>query len=145
MATARKLPSGNWRCRLYDYTDNAGKKHYKSFTASTKKEAEYLATAYKLEESTSNNNLTIGKATEQYINNRLSILSPTTVRTYKGIAVNQIDKIAKLKIDSITQEQVQVFSNSIAEMCYSGFGIILRHPIVCILHAVDGLKEKMKK
>ena len=114
MATARKLPSGSYRCQIYDYTDEKGKRHYKSFTASTKKEAEYLATAYKLEESTSNNNLTIGKATEQYINNRLSILSPTTVRTYKGIAVNQISKIAKLKIDSITQEQVQVFINSIA-------------------------------
>ncbi len=45
----------------------------------------------------------------------------------------------------IVQEQVQVFTNSIAEMCYSGSGIILRHPIVFILHAVDGLKEKMKK
>ena len=114
MATARKLPSGSYRCQIYDYTDEKGKRHYKSFTASTKKEAEYLATAYKLEESTSNNNLTIGKATEQYINNRLSILSPTTVRTYKGIAANQISKISKLKIDSITQEQVQVFINSIA-------------------------------
>lgn len=45
----------------------------------------------------------------------------------------------------IVQEQVQVFTNSIAEMRYSGSGIILRHPIVFILHAVDGLKEKMKK
>ena len=115
MATAKKLPSGSYRCQIYDYTDDNGKRHYKSFTAATKKEAEYLATSFKLEETaTARGNLTVGKATEQYINNRLSILSPTTVRTYTGIANNQISKIAKLKIDSITQEQIQVFINSIA-------------------------------
>lgn len=25
MATAKKLPSGSWRCRVYDYTDENGK------------------------------------------------------------------------------------------------------------------------
>lgn len=38
MAKAKKLPSGNWRVNLYDYTDPAtGKRIYKSFTATTKK------------------------------------------------------------------------------------------------------------
>ena len=41
MATAKKLPSGKWRALLYDYTDAQGKRHYESFTADTKKEAEY--------------------------------------------------------------------------------------------------------
>ena len=98
MATAKKLPSGSYRCQIYDYTDDNGKRHYKSFTAATKKEAEYLATSFKLEEaSTAKGNLTVGKATEQYINNRLSILSPTTVRTYTGIANNQSVKLQNLK------------------------------------------------
>ena len=34
-----QLTSGNYRVQIYDYTDAAGKKHYKSFTAPTKKEA----------------------------------------------------------------------------------------------------------
>jgi hypothetical protein len=34
MATAKKLPSGSWRCRVYDYTDDTGKKIYRSFTGS---------------------------------------------------------------------------------------------------------------
>ena len=34
MATAKKLPSGSWRCLVYDYTDTSGKRHYKSFTSS---------------------------------------------------------------------------------------------------------------
>ena len=39
MATAKKLPSGSWRCRVYDYTDENGKKHYKSFTSDNPKPA----------------------------------------------------------------------------------------------------------
>ena len=51
----------------------------------------------------------------------------------------------EIRCTRIVQEQVQVFINSIAEICYSGSGIILHHTIVCIRHAVEGLKEKMKK
>ncbi len=43
MATAKKLPSGKYRCLIYDYTDQSGKRHYKSFTAKTKKDAELAA------------------------------------------------------------------------------------------------------
>ena len=32
MATAKKLPSGSWRCLVYDYTDANGKRKYKSIT-----------------------------------------------------------------------------------------------------------------
>ena len=37
------LPSGNFRVLALDYTDPDGKRHYKSFTAPTKKEARMLA------------------------------------------------------------------------------------------------------
>ena len=43
MASAKKLPSGNWRVSLYIGLDEKGKRKYKSFTADTKKEAEFLA------------------------------------------------------------------------------------------------------
>ena len=46
MATAKKLPSGSWRCLVYTGTDINGRRKYKSFTAGTKREAEYLATQY---------------------------------------------------------------------------------------------------
>ena len=39
MATAKKLPSGAYRCLIYIGDEN-GKRKYKSFTAKTKKEAE---------------------------------------------------------------------------------------------------------
>ena len=51
MPKPQKMPSGNWRVRVYDYTDKDGKKHYKSFTASSKKEAMFLASEYTLEKS----------------------------------------------------------------------------------------------
>ena len=49
MARKKKneLPSGNIRVQVYDYTDNDGKKHYKSFTAPTKAQAQALATEWK--------------------------------------------------------------------------------------------------
>lgn len=43
MAKAKKLKSGNYRVLVPDYKDENGKWHYKSFTAKTKKEAEYMA------------------------------------------------------------------------------------------------------
>ena len=48
MAKAKKLKSGNWRVLVYEYTDEQKKRHYKSFTAPTKKEAEYMAADYAL-------------------------------------------------------------------------------------------------
>lgn len=46
MATAKKLPSGNYRVNLYIGKGVDGKRKYKSFTAPTKKAAEYLAAQY---------------------------------------------------------------------------------------------------
>ncbi len=42
-----ELPSGNYRVQVLDYTDVDGKKHYKSFTAPTKAEAQFLAAEWK--------------------------------------------------------------------------------------------------
>lgn len=47
MVKARKLPSGNWRALAYSGIVN-GKRSYKSFTAPTRKEAEFLAAEYAL-------------------------------------------------------------------------------------------------
>ena len=46
MPTAKKQPSGMYRCRVYSHTDAQGKQHYRSFTAPTKTEAESLANKF---------------------------------------------------------------------------------------------------
>ena len=47
-SSATKQKNGKWRCKAY-YTDEAGKYTSKSFTAETKKEAEYLARNFIME------------------------------------------------------------------------------------------------
>lgn len=119
MATARKLPSGQYRVRVYVGKDNNGKDIRKSFTAATKKEAEYLATKYMLEkrEAASNKILTFGEALDGYIAGRESVLSASTIRGYKQLAENNFDSLRPRKIDDITQDDIQNFVNN---ACASG-------------------------
>ena len=69
MATAKKLPSGQWRVLAYIGTGPDGKRQYKSFTAGTKKEAEYMAAEYKLTEQrpSSPSKMTVGQLIDQNI------------------------------------------------------------------------------
>ena len=60
MAKAKKLPSGNWRVRIYIGADDSGKHVYKSFTAGTKKEAEFLAAEYNLKRKEKPKDVTVG-------------------------------------------------------------------------------------
>ena len=65
---AKKLPSGSWRAKVYDYTDSKGKEHYKSFTASTKSEAERMAAQYRTQkERYQNDDLTVAEAIDGFI------------------------------------------------------------------------------
>ena len=105
MPIAKKLPSGSWRCRIYDYVDGEGKSHYRSFTAPTKKEAERLALEY-----TRTNvcgDLTFGEAMTEYIANRERTLSPRTISSYKSLQKNYYQDIKDKDIRQITQADIQ--------------------------------------
>lgn len=90
MAKAKKLPSGAWRCLAYSHTDADGKRKYKSFTASTKKEAEYMAAAFasgrKVKEDKTE--LTFLEAANKYLESKENVLSPSTIRGYRAIIRN---------------------------------------------------------
>lgn len=107
MAKAKKLPSGNWRCRIYVNTDTDGKKHYKSFTAKTKKEAEYLASQYAIDERESINHFSLDKAMSLYIESKNNVLSPTTIATYKNTQKNHLKSLMHLDINDITAQMIQ--------------------------------------
>lgn len=84
----KKLKSGNWRVLEYDYTDENNKRHYKSFTASTKKEAEYMAKEYshnKQRGAKTYNDLTLQEAYRRYIDSKSSVLAPSTIDGYEKI------------------------------------------------------------
>lgn len=109
MAKAKKLPSGAWRCQVYDYTDDNGKRHYKSITAESRKEAEYMAAEFALnkKEKNSRSKKTFGQALDDYINERVDILSPRTIADYKRTRRLYLQDLMEIKIQDITQEIIQ--------------------------------------
>ena len=114
MAKAKKLPSGSFRCQVYDYTDEQGKRHYKSFTALTKKEAEYQAAEYSIEKDNKKkqpkNSNTFSEELENYIITKESVLSPSTIRGYRNIQRMLQENYAafcNIKISDLAQQDVQ--------------------------------------
>lgn len=109
MAKAKKLPSGKWRCRPYDYTDEKGKRHYVSFTANTRKEAEYLAAEFSLKKKDIEivTKRTYAECLDEYIENRSAVLSPSTIREYKRSRRCDMQNLMGTKVCDITREQIQ--------------------------------------
>lgn len=82
MAKAKRLASGSWNVRVYAGKKD-GKQIIKSFTAPTKREAEYLAAQWVMHKKESPLNKTVEQALINYIESRSNILSPATIREYK--------------------------------------------------------------
>ena len=80
------LPSGSVRVQVYDYTDDSGKRHYQSFTAATRAEAQALAEDWKRSRMTLKEKLTVSTAIARYIELKAAVLSPSAVRNYKVYA-----------------------------------------------------------
>ena len=112
MASARKLPSGNYRVNLFIGMDENGKRKYKSFTAPTKKEAEYQAAQFNLSRKEKPKcELTVREAIQQYIDNKCNVHSPSTVRAYRSCLKNDYEKIGKVKVCDLDSDTVQRFIN----------------------------------
>lgn len=117
MAKAKKLPSGNWRVRVYAGDDEHGKKIYKSFTAATKREAEFLAAEYQMtgkQKAVPARDMTLREAYARYIESKSNVLSPSTIREYKGCANRCLQELMHLKVKDLTQEEVQIAINHMA-------------------------------
>ena len=119
MATAKVLPSGAYRVRVFAGKEN-GKSIYKSFTAPTKKEAEYLATQY-LMEATEKKKLKYDKLfcdeLSNYITTKETVLSPSTIKGYKNIErmlKKNYPDFYNMKIADIEQDHVQKVISDLA-------------------------------
>jgi len=126
---AVKLPSGSWRTRVFSHKepivdekgkriiDNNGipktKNVYKSFTASTPKESEFMALQYSLSEKDGDDipNWTLKTAMNKYIESKSSILSPRTIQDYKSVSKNYFQTILMKRISTITQSDIQTEIN----------------------------------
>lgn len=111
MAKAKKLPSGNWRVRIYIGDDDNGKHVYKSFTAGTKKEAEFLAAEYNLKRKEKPKDVTVGDAIDGYIANKDGVLSPSTIAGYRNIRKNQLQELMDVPLSKLTNVMVQAAIN----------------------------------
>lgn len=111
---AKKLPSGNWNVRVYDYTDKDGKKIYKSFTASTKSEVMYQAATYKKKKPKNKADMTVRDAIEKYI--ELSqMLAPTTLQGYRIVLRNYFKDFMDYPLAYLTDEVCQIAINTEAK------------------------------
>ena len=115
MASAKKLPSGNWRVRVYDGKDKNGKDVYRSFTAPTKKQSEYLAAEYAANKRYAVESMTVGEAIDRYIASKDEVLSPTTLNEYRKMRKNYMQSLMSIRIDRLTREQVQIAVNEQAK------------------------------
>lgn len=115
MATAKELPSGSWRVRVYD--KETGK--YISFTSELKgkagkNEAEFMAKEWQTgRRSTkhSHEKKTVYACVEEYIQSKENLLSPSSVRGYYIILRNALDEFGNTKIDTLTEKDIQFWIN----------------------------------
>ncbi len=118
MAKARKLPSGHWRCLVYDYKDASGKRHYKSFTASTKKEAELKAAQFAIckndGETHGENGQTVQQCVQKYIEQKKNVLSPTTYKNYLSSLNTLLVEISEEKVLALNSGKIQAWVGSIS-------------------------------
>ena len=121
MATARKLPSGSWNCKVfagYEIVDSKKKRIYKSFTVADpsrrgKKECERLAAEWLVTQEDPGDNITVFDAVRKYIDIKEKVLSPSTIRGYE-LYLRRITPIQTNMIQTLTQTQVQRWINSLA-------------------------------
>lgn len=130
MPTAKKLPSGSWRCQVYSHTEEImqpdgsikKKRIYESFTCDVtgpkgKRLAEQMAAdfAAKKENLNKPGNMTFGEALDKYIKSRENLLSPRTIAGYEQIRRKNIQAIMDVPLRKITQEIVQDVINEDCE------------------------------
>lgn len=134
MATAKKLPSGSWRCLAYSHTEKIldektgklkDKRIYESFTSDDpspqgKREAEAAAALFQLNKSKymkkkrpEYGNMTLTEAIDHYIETRVALnRSPTTIQDYRCIQRNAFQDIMTTKLEDldeiILQEAINV-------------------------------------
>lgn len=121
MATAKKLPSGSWRVRIYTHSETIfaadgspkEKKIYKSFTCDDtslkgKRKCEKMALDWLENHNVhQTNQMCFGDAMDAYIAARENILSPRTIRDYKLTRSKYVQSLMPIPIDSLTQDQIQ--------------------------------------
>lgn len=108
---ARKLPSGQWFCRVRVDGQDVG------ITRPTEKEAIAEAMAIKagMQQAAKPENITLTKAIDKYILDRDGILSPATIRGYRIIQENRLEQLMDQPIAKLSFSVIQASVNQEAK------------------------------
>lgn len=113
-----QLPSGAYNALVYDYTDETGKRVYRSFTSYDYDQlvleiAQFKADkkSDKVNRSLGKRSLTLGAAFDQYIESKSAVLSPSTIVGYRKIRRTNFQDLMSEQIDKLTQNQIQISIN----------------------------------
>lgn len=122
-----ELPSKNIRVQLYLYTDEKGKRHYKSFVAPSRKIAQEMAARWKLDmkdnpieqynvtEEDEEEDITVNDAIERYLSAKSGVLSPSTLRGYTGLQRQYFGgAFGQKKLSELTSPSVQIWVSNLA-------------------------------
>ena len=111
------LPSGNFRVLALDYTDPDGKRHYKSFTAPTKKEARMLADEWKLSKKRNRaENISVRVAVQRYKDMKAAVLSPSTLRGYAGLLRTHFQgDFGSTRLNELNSQIVQIWISDLSK------------------------------
>lgn len=124
MPTAKKLPSGSWRCQVYSHTEEIPqpdgttkkKRIYKSFTCDDpspkgrrrcEKEAADWAADKERHMKSDTLSITLREAIDKYISTRDSLLSATTISGYRTIQRSAFPSIMNLPLGKLDNETLQ--------------------------------------
>ena len=113
-----QLPSGSYRVQVYDYTDADGKKHYKSFTAASKKLAQMAAAQWQANKEHQRDipeNLTVYEAITRYLGVKKGVLSPATLRGYENLQKNYFrGYLGTLTLSDIRDADIQLWLSDLS-------------------------------
>ena len=107
MASAKKLPSGNWRIQVFVGKNADGSNNMKSFTAPTRWEAEKMAAEFIEEGRKEKKKFTVAKAVDGYISLKSNVLSPSTIRGYGILRRNRLQSLMPLDIHEVNSFTMQ--------------------------------------
>ena len=129
---AEQLPSGSWRCRVYDPVT----KKYKSFTTKVKgKRGKQLIEAEANAWAASHKPKPIqekpfGECIDDYIELKSNILSPTTLDKYRNIRINQLSEdFLAVRMDDLDGVTIQTEINRLAAI-YAPKTVINAHGLI---------------
>lgn len=111
---AKKTPSGKYSGKIA-ITDKDGKRHYKRFTAATRKEAEAAAAEYLTRHRIYAESSAFAASLTRLLDDKRRILSPSTMAAYDSYArtLSQYEKFMQKNVDELARRDFQALADDL--------------------------------